>query len=106
MIAVTGTPALAEGGVEYGAITTEVTVAEEIQTDSLNTEAIVRGYFKDIPVMVEVARCESTFQHTLSDGSVIKGKVDPADTGVMQINKRYHERAATAMNLNLSLIHI
>lgn len=66
-----------------------------------NTEAIVRAYFKDIPIMAEVARCESTFRHTLSDGTTLRGVVDPADTGVMQINKRYHEKTAIAMELDL-----
>lgn len=68
------------------------------------TEAIVRAYFKDIPIMIEVARCESTFRHELADGSILKGKVDPADTGVMQINKRYHQAAAISMDLNLEKI--
>jgi hypothetical protein len=55
--------------------------------------------------MIEVARCESTFRHELEDGSILQGMVDPADTGVMQINKRYHEEAAIAMNLNLDDIY-
>ena len=70
-----------------------------------NTEAIVRDYFSDIPVMAEVARCESGFRHTLSDGSVLTGRVNSADTGVMQINKRYHQTAAHAMDLNLDNIY-
>ncbi|MCB9810189.1 hypothetical protein H6781_01155 [Candidatus Nomurabacteria bacterium] len=70
-----------------------------------NTEAIVRTYFEDIPIMAEIARCESTFRHELEDGSVLRGRVDPADTGVMQINKRYHEATATAMSLDLDDIH-
>lgn len=65
------------------------------------TEEIVREYFEDIPIMAEVSRCESTFTHYLEDGSVLKGRVDPDDTGVMQINKRYHEATAAAMSLNL-----
>lgn len=65
------------------------------------TETAVRKYFQDIPIMVQIARCESTFRHTLADGSVLQGRVDPADTGVMQINKRYHE--ATAINLGLDI---
>lgn len=65
------------------------------------TEAAVREYFSDIPEMIEVAFCESTFRHTLADGSVLQGRVDPADTGVMQINKRYHLETATAMNLDI-----
>ena len=73
----------------------------ELRIAEGDTEAIVRKYFEDIPVLIQVARCESTFRHTLSDGSVLKGKVDPADTGVMQINKRYHLKAAEKMGLNL-----
>ena len=66
-----------------------------------STEDIVRAYFKDIPVLAEIARCESSFQHELADGSILSGKTDPADTGVMQINKRYHQAAANAMQLDL-----
>lgn len=70
-----------------------------------NTESVVREYFSDIPVMAEIARCESGFRHSLSDGSVLTGRVDAADTGVMQINKRYHQAAAHAMDLNLDNIY-
>lgn len=66
-----------------------------------DTEQAVRDYFGDIPIMIQVARCESTFRHTLADGSILKGRVDNADTGVMQINKRYHEETAIALGLNL-----
>ncbi len=51
--------------------------------------------------MAEVARCESTFRHTLEDGSVLRGVVDSRDTGVMQINTYYHGEAAAAMELDL-----
>jgi len=68
-------------------------------------EAIVRDYFSDIPVMISVARCESGFRHNLQNGLVLTGRVDSADTGVMQINKRYHSSAAAAMDLNLDDIY-
>jgi len=55
--------------------------------------------------MIQVARCESTFRHTLADGSVLQGEVDPADTGVMQINKRYHEESAVKLGLDLDNIY-
>ncbi len=92
---------------EYGKITTTSVVDEStvLAMSGNNVEDIVRSYFHDIPVMVQVARCESAFRHTLPDGTILKGKVDPADTGVMQINKRYHEKAAAAMNLNLDNIY-
>ncbi len=76
-----------------------------LTTSPSNTEEIVRAYFHDIPVMAEIARCESTFRHELKDGSILKGRVDPADTGVMQINKRYHNQKAAAMDLNLDDIY-
>jgi hypothetical protein len=92
----------------YGQITTEapkVATAQSAVTSNSKTEAAVREYFKDIPVMIQVARCESQFRHILADGSVLHGVVDNADTGVMQINTRYHESAATAMGLNLFDLH-
>lgn len=51
--------------------------------------------------MIQIARCESTFQHNLIDGTIIRGRVDPADTGVMQINLRYHAEKARELGLNL-----
>lgn len=69
-----------------------------------NTEAEVRKYFSDIPVMIQVARCESQFRHTLADGSVLRGKVDNRDTGVMQINSYYH--GTTAANLGFDITNL
>ncbi len=92
----------------YGHIVTEelaVVTAESKVAVHSNTEAIVRDYFKDIPVMIQVARCESTFRHHNADGSVLQGRVDSADTGVMQINKRYHGAAATSLGLDLNDIY-
>lgn len=91
----------------YGQITTEgsVTAERRLKEDEHGAEAIVRDYFSDIPIMVQVARCESTFRHTLADGSVLRGYVDSADTGVMQINKRYHAATAKELGLNLEDIY-
>jgi hypothetical protein len=55
--------------------------------------------------MIQIARCESGFRHTLSDGTVLKGKVDPADTGVMQINMRYHGERAEELKLDLMNVY-
>jgi hypothetical protein len=88
--------------------TIAVANAEEtvVTTDpSLSDEAIVRSYFRDIPIMAEIARCESTFRHTLPDGSVLRGKVDSDDTGVMQINRRYHGERAAELQLDINDIY-
>ena len=68
-------------------------------------EAKVRAYFADIPIMAEIARCESTFRHRLSDGTVLRGYVDSDDTGVMQINLRYHANTAERLGLDLEDIY-
>ena len=86
----------------YGHIATNedrITKERQIGTD---TEAAVRSYFSDIPVMIQIARCESTFRHTTDDGTVLRGVVDPADTGVMQINTRYHGEKARKLGLDLT----
>ncbi|USN87892.1 MAG: hypothetical protein H6779_00410 [Candidatus Nomurabacteria bacterium] len=99
-------------GIAYGQIDGDQIVEENRQQDIpvsessiTDTELIVRSYFKDDPVMIQIARCESGFRHTLTDGSVLQGRVDPADTGVMQINKRYHEKTAASMQLDLDNIY-
>jgi len=51
---------------------------------------IVKTYFRDNPIMYEVAFCESTLRHYNRDGSLLRGHVDPRDVGVMQINEGYH----------------
>jgi len=86
----------------YGHIATNDTFTAEV---GAGTEQVVRSYFSDIPVMIQIARCESHFRHTLADGSVLKGRVDPADTGVMQINKRYHLDTADKLGLDLGNLY-
>ena len=89
----------------YGTVET-VTVSAGDETNggtdgTSKTEEAVRTYFKDIPVMVSIARCESHFRHTLADGSVLRGVVDNRDVGVMQINTGYHADTAKKYNLDL-----
>lgn len=67
-----------------------------------DVETAVADYFADIPELVSVARCESQFRHTLKDGSVLRGIVDPRDIGVMQINTYYHGETAEKLGLDLS----
>lgn len=102
MMAVTGYGAVPVTDTAFGQIATNGTSKDVAMAD---TEAIVREYFADIPVMISVARCESTFRHTLGDGSVLRGHVDSRDTGVMQINTYYHGERAAQLNLNLENIY-
>ena len=85
----------------YGHIATKQEQVAEERLIGTDTELSVRSYFSDIPVMIQIAKCESSFQHTLPDGTILHGRVDPADTGVMQINMRYHAEKARILGLNL-----
>ncbi len=67
----------------------------------MSTEQYVRKYFKDIPIMIQVARCESTFRQLDDDGEVHRGRVVPQDVGVMQINEYYHLDQALKKNIDI-----
>ncbi len=71
-------------------------------TQEQSTEAAVRRYFSDVPIMAEVARCESRFNHlNPTTGTVLRGIVNNSDVGVMQINTYYHGDTARILDLDL-----
>jgi hypothetical protein len=61
----------------------------------------IESYFADIPVMIDVARCESHFKQFDKDGSALKNPNSTA-TGVFQIMSSIHADAADA-NLGLDI---
>jgi hypothetical protein len=67
-----------------------------------SVEAQVREYFKDIPIMQEVAFCESTFRQFKADGSPLRGHENASDIGVMQINEYYHSSTAIKLGFDLA----
>lgn len=87
---------------------TEISIAEISETfvvdpsapqvDPDFVEAKVRKYFADIPVMIKIAECESTFRQFNSDGSLVvsesvdpdTGKRDSSASGVFQILYKSH----------------
>ncbi|MBI2065769.1 MAG: hypothetical protein HYT68_01730 [Candidatus Zambryskibacteria bacterium] len=70
-------------------------------TDPKNVEKFVNDYFADIPVLAEIAKCESRYRHYNSSGDVLKGKKNSFDRGVMQINILYHAETAEKLGLNV-----
>lgn len=63
-------------------------------------EQYLRTQFHDAPVLVVVAACESSFRHTRPNGEVLRGKVNSADIGVMQINLDVHGERLAKLGLN------
>ncbi len=78
-----------------------IALEEVIDTASMTTEEYVRHYFSDIPVMIDVARCESHFTHYNEYGEVLKGRAVSTDRGVMQINEYYHLDTANKLGINI-----
>ena len=70
----------------------------------MSTEQYVRKYFADIPIMIQVARCESQYRQLDSDGEIHRGVVNPADVGVMQINEHYHLATSQKNNYDIYTI--
>ena len=79
-------------------------VASTIQMPPPQAQTVqeyVASYFADIPVMADIARCESQYRQFDKDGSVHRGVVNHADVGIMQINEFYHGDVAKKMGLDL-----
>lgn len=70
----------------------------------MSTEEYIREYFSDIPIMIQIARCESTFRQLDKNGEVHRGRINNADVGVMQINEYYHLDASKAKDYDIYTI--
>ena len=70
-------------------------------TDPKNVEKFVNDYFADIPVLAEIAKCESHYRHFNSNGEILKGDKNSYDRGVMQINVLYHAKTAQKLGLDV-----
>lgn len=89
---------------------TKVEAAEEVPTTTPQAiastpqvvEAQVREYFADIPVMIDIAKCESNFRQFTDSGSVLRGGGE--FVGIFQIYESVHAKAATALGFDLATV--
>lgn len=63
---------------------------DEAKIAPITLEDHVKEYYKDDPILAEIARCESQYRQFGKSGQIIRGKVNSKDVGIMQINERYH----------------
>jgi hypothetical protein len=70
-------------------------------TKPITLEAHVREYFKETPILAEIAKCESTYRHFGKDGKIIRGIENRFDVGVMQINEQYHAAQAKKLGYDI-----
>lgn len=107
IVAGTSTSVVAEDNpvVQQMAGNTDSTEISEIPTESksepLTTKEKVEDYFKDIPILADVAFCESRYRQYDQNGNALRGIVNKADVGVMQINEKYHAETAVKLGYDL-----
>lgn len=70
-------------------------------TTTKDVERVTKEYFKNTPILAEVARCESTYRQFAKTGDVLRGTVNGKDVGVMQINEKYHLTRSKNLNLDI-----
>lgn len=67
-----------------------------------SVEALVRAYFTDIPVMIDVARCESGFRQFTNSGNVLYGGASNGMIGIFQFHARVHQKAALDLGFDIA----
>jgi hypothetical protein len=70
-------------------------------SDSKNVEKYINDYFADIPILIQIAKCESRFRHLNSQGEILRGTENRSDRGVMQINVHYHGISSEKLGYNI-----
>lgn len=64
-------------------------------------EREVREYFSDIPIMIAITECESTFRQFDKDGRPLKNKSGSSATGALQIMASVHQESAMEMGYDI-----
>lgn len=83
---------------------TENTAPITVTVDRKTIEKYLREHYSDTPILIEIARCESTFTHYDKNGDLVRGKVNSKDVGVMQINEKYHLEDAKKLGYDIYTI--
>jgi hypothetical protein len=69
-----------------------------------HSEKRVREFFKDTPVMVEIARCESNFRQFTDGGNVLRGGDSGGMVGVFQFFESIHAPIAKKLGYDLETL--
>ncbi len=76
-------------------------LAHQLADNPETMSAYVRQYYKETPILADIAWCESRNRQLDADGTLFRGKVNHDDVGIMQINTNYHEDQAKEMDMDL-----
>lgn len=107
-VTVSQTPNIIQGPVSQQSEAKVETATTTVQVIDITTATttedirkITKEYFKDTPLLAEIARCESTFRQFSKEGVPLRGKVNSADVGVMQINEKYHLERTKKLGIDI-----
>lgn len=70
-------------------------------TSTADIKKITKEYFKDTPILAAIARCESEYRQFGTTGTTLRGRVNSADVGVMQINEKYHLARSKKLGMDI-----
>ncbi|MBI2474589.1 MAG: hypothetical protein HYV68_02715 [Candidatus Taylorbacteria bacterium] len=88
----------------YGPATSTPEIIESTKLKAnlpLTLEDHVKDYFKDDPLLAEIAKCESNYRHFGRNGKIIRGVQNSDDVGVMQINEQYHASQSKKLGFDI-----
>lgn len=72
-----------------------------VATSAPTVEEYVREYYKETPILAEIAKCESRFRQFDETGHLLRGEVVSQDMGIMQINEYFHAKTAEKLGIDL-----
>ncbi len=99
--------------VEIAQATTHTAVMNSVASTTSTTTKIhnvaevekrVREYFSDIPVMIEIAKCESKFRQFTDSGSVLRGGGSMGMIGIYQFYEVVHKKAALTLGFDIDTV--
>jgi hypothetical protein len=74
-------------------------------TDNTGVMAYIKRIYANEPVLIDIARCESTFrQYNGATGGILHGKANTDDIGVMQINEKYQLTKALSLGYDIDTV--
>lgn len=90
-----------EGLKSETATTTVKAIDISTATSSEDIMKLTKEYFKKTPMLAEIAKCESHYRQFSLNGQVLRGVVNSADVGVMQINEKYHLARSKKLGIDI-----
>lgn len=96
-------PALVNFSAPEPQIETAVTHTEPVAAPSL--KQLIKDKAQEIGVdsrvAARIAFCESTYRQFDSQGRVLRGKANPKDVGVFQINEKFHKDQSESLGFDI-----